>query len=437
MDTVSDRGGIRGNSSELEGAREASPENQPPREAPAAGAAIPTMVQKSTRSVNVSSTHTQAADASTDTSMKGIITGEIAQPGMQNVLSSSEPIVVIRHAAAEEASANSSSAANTGNSATNTSELNALILRVNQGDPAVEFSLAQRYREGVGVDKDLQQAACWFEKAAAKGHVDAQFYLGAMYENGEGVEQNFKQAACWYKKAAEQGHAVAQLVLGAMYEIGVGVEQDFEQAVYWRLRGKLKPDESVGNEEKFMSLHGDVEDMLKCLPDVLKKYPEFAGQKRILLKDVEVSQATLSTLDQLIRFDPSIQGLIVRFGIKSYSEEITHLVAPLVAALGDANTWLTLLAFNRDIDDALQNQLDQLLEQNKVIGELRRYVLEHPAKTSDELPLEVLSQVVDKLIVHRIRRGDGKAETQAAVDEFLMGAQFNLLQAGAAQPKTD
>ena len=89
------------------------------------------------------------------------------------------------------------------------------------------------------------------------------------------------------------------------------------------------------------------------------------------------------------------------------------------------------------IDDALRATLNQLLEQNKVIGELRRYVLEHPAKISDELPLEVLSQVVDKLIVHCIRRGDSKAATQAAVDEFLMGAQFNLLQAGAVQPKTD
>jgi hypothetical protein len=115
------------------------------------------------------------------------------------------------------------------------------------------------------------------------------------------------------------------------------------------------------------------------------------------------------------------------------------MIGQLVTTLREENTWLTDLEFEMtigDIDVEMQSQLYQLCEQNKVIGELRRYVLEHPAKTSDELPLEVLSQVVDKLIVHCIRRGDSKAATQATVDEFLMGAQYQVLESSRTRLDT-
>ena len=78
-----------------------------------------------------------------------------------------------------------------------------------------------------------RQAKDWFEKAAEKGHVDAQYNLGVIYENGEGVSQNYQQAKAWYEKAASQNDAQAQFELGVMNELGQGESIDLKQARHY------------------------------------------------------------------------------------------------------------------------------------------------------------------------------------------------------------
>lgn len=68
---------------------------------------------------------------------------------------------------------------------------------------------------------------------AERGDTHAQFNIGAMFANGLGVQLNYSQAACWYRKAAEQGFAAAQSNLGVLYAYGLGVSQDDIQAVAW------------------------------------------------------------------------------------------------------------------------------------------------------------------------------------------------------------
>ena len=53
-------------------------------------------------------------------------------------------------------------------------------------------------------------AAKWFQKAADQGYSDAQNYLGTMYENGLGVEKDKQEAYDLYKKAAAQGNVYAK-----------------------------------------------------------------------------------------------------------------------------------------------------------------------------------------------------------------------------------
>ena len=36
---------------------------------------------------------------------------------------------------------------------------------------------------------------------------------GNCYKNGKGVEKDLEQAVCWYKKAAELGHTIAKAML--------------------------------------------------------------------------------------------------------------------------------------------------------------------------------------------------------------------------------
>src|SRR5262245_46550402 len=56
------------------------------------------------------------------------------------------------------------------------------------GDADAAFNLGQAYRLGKGVVIDLSQAQNWFERAARKGHVDAQTTLGLLlFQNGNRV----------------------------------------------------------------------------------------------------------------------------------------------------------------------------------------------------------------------------------------------------------
>src|SRR3954449_3130075 len=90
------------------------------------------------------------------------------------------------------------------------------------GDADAQFNLGQAYRLGRGVTINLGAARTWFERAAAKGHVDAQTTLGLLlFQNGDQA-----QGLKWLKQAAEQGEPRALLVYGTALYNGDGVTQD-------------------------------------------------------------------------------------------------------------------------------------------------------------------------------------------------------------------
>lgn len=86
---------------------------------------------------------------------------------------------------------------------------------------------------GVGVQQNYQRAFKWYRKAAEQGYAIAQNELGYCYQNGIGTEENEIEAAKWYRKAADQGNAYAQSNLGYCYENGKGVERNVVEAVKW------------------------------------------------------------------------------------------------------------------------------------------------------------------------------------------------------------
>ena len=61
------------------------------------------------------------------------------------------------------------------------------------------------------------------------GHPEAQFEVARCYQNGMGVEKNEENAVVWYKKAAEQGNAEAQCALGECYQQAGNAEMAFQQ----------------------------------------------------------------------------------------------------------------------------------------------------------------------------------------------------------------
>ena len=78
------------------------------------------------------------------------------------------------------------------------------------GDADAAFNLGQAYRLGRGVPINLAAAQTWFERAARKGHVDAQTTLGLLlFDAG-----NRTAGVRWLKSAAEQGEPRALLIYG-------------------------------------------------------------------------------------------------------------------------------------------------------------------------------------------------------------------------------
>ncbi|HKC01856.1 MAG TPA: SPOR domain-containing protein [Sphingomicrobium sp.] len=90
------------------------------------------------------------------------------------------------------------------------------------GDADAAFNLGQAYRLGRGVPLDLAAAQTSFERAAAKGHLDAETTLGLLlFQNGNRIA-----GLRWLKAASEKGEPRAMLVYGTALFNGDGAPQD-------------------------------------------------------------------------------------------------------------------------------------------------------------------------------------------------------------------
>lgn len=98
------------------------------------------------------------------------------------------------------------------------------------------FDLAEKYRTGDGVEKNIDIAIAWYEKIVKwwNTKVDkALFSLAEIYFHGDGVEQDIDKALDYYEKAANCGNIKAAYRLSEIYFNGTGVEQDLEEARHY------------------------------------------------------------------------------------------------------------------------------------------------------------------------------------------------------------
>lgn len=88
---------------------------------------------------------------------------------------------------------------------------------------------------GIGVEEDKYEAVKWYRKAAEQGNASGQSKLGRLYEYGEGgLAKDEYEAVKWYRKAAGQGDDEGQYNLGRCYQYGIGgVIEDNVEAVKW------------------------------------------------------------------------------------------------------------------------------------------------------------------------------------------------------------
>src|SRR5262249_17127576 len=99
---------------------------------------------------------------------------------------------------------------------------NHLLERAESGHVQEQLEVARAFQLGLGVDRNLVEAARWFHKAADQGNPEAQCQLGFLYHIGTGVERDDREAFIWFQRAAVENYAPAQFDLSLFLLKGLG-----------------------------------------------------------------------------------------------------------------------------------------------------------------------------------------------------------------------
>ena len=105
-----------------------------------------------------------------------------------------------------------------------------------EGHEGAMLELGKIYLAGYTIEKDVDKAIIYFQKAADRANHEAMMMLGSMYRDGNGVQQDGKKAISYFLDAVNRTHdnGEAQSALGEMYRLGSdGVKKDMAKALRW------------------------------------------------------------------------------------------------------------------------------------------------------------------------------------------------------------
>lgn len=135
-----------------------------------------------------------------------------------------------------------------------------------------QWILALMYQYGRGTQIDFSAAARWYE-AAAPRNPDAANNLGVLYREGRGVERNLDRARELFEAASRAGSDDAQLSLGAMHYNGTGMPRNPVEACAWFIisaeRGNKNAAKNLDMAER--SLGRDTMQKAERRAEILKK----------------------------------------------------------------------------------------------------------------------------------------------------------------------
>lgn len=105
----------------------------------------------------------------------------------------------------------------------------------NAGQGFAQYALGKKYRDGQGVERNIQKAVELFALAAKQGNSFAAFALGKMYlSNDASLPRDEATALNWITYASERGNQFAQCYLGKLLLKGAdGIPQDTNAALRW------------------------------------------------------------------------------------------------------------------------------------------------------------------------------------------------------------
>lgn len=99
-----------------------------------------------------------------------------------------------------------------------------------------DFLLAQMYRDGTGVERDIVKAEELLISAGERGHARAMTVLADMYMNGKYLARDQEKAFAWFMRSARSGNLKSQYQVAMMLHEGIGTKADPEEAKEWYAR---------------------------------------------------------------------------------------------------------------------------------------------------------------------------------------------------------
>jgi TPR repeat protein len=95
-----------------------------------------------------------------------------------------------------------------------------------EGNSTAQLYVANMYRRGYGVKRDMTLAARWYRRAAEQNEPSGMYNYGVHLRDGAGVTPDQKAATQWFEKAAQRGHTAAMFNLGLRISHGKGAGRD-------------------------------------------------------------------------------------------------------------------------------------------------------------------------------------------------------------------
>lgn len=109
-----------------------------------------------------------------------------------------------------------------------------------KGNTEAQFKVGEMYEMGRGVRKNMAVAIEWFNKASAKGHVEAGYKLLYLDIQKNNLTAENKGEFENLKSKGKSGEGYAQYMLGLMYQNGVGLKKSESKAMEWYKKAALQ-----------------------------------------------------------------------------------------------------------------------------------------------------------------------------------------------------
>ena len=142
------------------------------------------------------------------------------------------------------------------------------------------YKLAQKYREGNGVPRNLEKAFYLYRESADNGFDDAFWWVGFFYTGIGDIPTNNELSYKYFLKSAETGNPDGMVQVANCLEVGKGVRKDRNEALrYYNLAAsKNYAPAMVSLGERYMSGDGVQQDYkigFKLFHDAALQGPPF------------------------------------------------------------------------------------------------------------------------------------------------------------------